>query len=76
MDYSIIDRRKNPGGKSLPNRQRFLKRVKKFLGEEIKKNMKTALDKAIDSLIVEQNAYGLNSPERRAITYAIKELES
>lgn len=40
-DYSIIDRRKNPKGKNLPNRQRFLKRVKKYLGEQIKKNMKT-----------------------------------
>jgi uncharacterized sporulation protein YeaH/YhbH (DUF444 family) len=26
--YHIVDRRLNPGGKSLPNRQRFLRRVK------------------------------------------------
>jgi hypothetical protein len=38
--------------------------------------MKTPLEKAIDALIIEQNAYGLNSPERRAITHAIKELEN
>lgn len=37
-DFIIIDRRKNPTGKNLPNRQRFIKHVKKFLSEKIKKS--------------------------------------
>lgn len=56
-DYSIIDRRKNPKGKNLPNRQRFLKRVKKYLGEQIKKNMK-------DRSITDQNGADISVPNR------------
>lgn len=56
-DYSIIDRRKNPKGKNLPNRQRFLKRVKKYLGEEIKRNMKT-------KSITDQGGADINVPNK------------
>ena len=38
-DYHIIDRRENPKGKNLPNRQKFLKRVKKFLGNQVRDAM-------------------------------------
>lgn len=38
--FIIIDRRKNPSGKNLPNRQRFLKRVRKHLSKQIKDAMK------------------------------------
>lgn len=36
---TIIDRRQNPGGKSLPNRQRFLRRAKDHLKEAVKKKI-------------------------------------
>ncbi len=36
---TIIDRRQNPGGKSLPNRQRFLRRAKEHLKEAVKKKI-------------------------------------
>lgn len=35
-DYHIIDRRSNPKGKNLPNRQRFLKKVRKSLRDQIR----------------------------------------
>lgn len=38
-DKFIIDRRKNPKGKSLSNRQRFIRRVKEHLRERVKKNI-------------------------------------
>lgn len=34
-DYIIIDRRKNPTGKNLPNRQRFLRHIKKWLTKKV-----------------------------------------
>ena len=37
-DFIIIDRRKNPTGKNLPNRQRFIKHTKKWLSDKIKKS--------------------------------------
>lgn len=36
--YSIIDRRKNPRGKNLPNRQRFIERVKHKIQKHLKEN--------------------------------------
>lgn len=35
-DYHIIDRRSNPKGKNLPNRQRFLKKVRKNLRDQVR----------------------------------------
>jgi uncharacterized sporulation protein YeaH/YhbH (DUF444 family) len=35
-DYHIIDQRSNPKGKNLPNRQKFLKKVKKYLKDQIR----------------------------------------
>lgn len=35
-DYHIIDRRSNPKGKNLPNRQRFLKKVRKSLRDQVR----------------------------------------
>lgn len=35
-DYHIIDRRDNPKGKNLPNRQKFLKKVKKNLKDQVR----------------------------------------
>lgn len=39
-DYHIIDRRENPKGKNLPNRQKFLKRVRKYLDTQVRDAMK------------------------------------
>ena len=39
MSIYIIDRRKNPKGKSISNRQRFIRRAKKHLSERIHKNV-------------------------------------
>ena len=38
-DYHIIDRRNNPKGKNLPNRQKFLKKVRKHLKEQVRDAM-------------------------------------
>jgi uncharacterized protein len=38
-DYHIIDRRENPKGKNLPNRQKFLKRVRKHIKEQVRDSM-------------------------------------
>lgn len=38
-DYHIIDRRQNPRGKNLPNRQKFLKKVKKYLKNRVRDAM-------------------------------------
>jgi len=38
-DYHIIDRRDNPKGKNLPNRQKFLKKVRKHLKEQVRDAM-------------------------------------
>lgn len=35
-DYHIIDQRSNPKGKNLPNRQKFLKKVKKYLKDQVR----------------------------------------
>lgn len=39
MSKYIIDRRENPKGKSLSNRQRFIQKSKKILEDQIKKNL-------------------------------------
>lgn len=46
MSYTIIDRRKNPHGKSTSNRQRFLKRTKEQLRKSVKEKL---LDRSITS---------------------------
>lgn len=38
-NYHIIDRRENPKGKNLPNRQKFLKKVKKHLKDKVRDAM-------------------------------------
>lgn len=38
-DYHIIDRRANPKGKNLPNRQKFLKKVRKQLKDQVRDAM-------------------------------------
>ena len=38
-DYHIIDRRDNPKGKNLPNRQKFMKKVRKHLKEQVRDAM-------------------------------------
>ena len=44
MSYNIIDRRLNPGGKSIGNRQRFIKRAKESLKRSVKDGL---LDRSI-----------------------------
>ena len=47
---NIIDRRPNPKGKSLPNRQKFIRRSKDYITDSIKKNIKDAnIDGIIDN---------------------------
>lgn len=46
---NIIDRRPNPKGKSLPNRQKFIRRSKEYIADSIKKNIKDANIDSIDS---------------------------
>lgn len=36
MDYHIIDQRKNPKGKNLPNRQKFLRKVRKYIKDQVR----------------------------------------
>lgn len=38
-DYHIIDRRQNPKGKNLPNRQKFMKKVRKHLKDQVREAM-------------------------------------
>jgi uncharacterized sporulation protein YeaH/YhbH (DUF444 family) len=38
-DYHIIDRRENPKGKNMPNRQKFLKRVRKHVKDQVRDSM-------------------------------------
>lgn len=39
MRHTIIDRRKNPGGKNMPNRQRFVKRIRGQISNSIRRKM-------------------------------------
>jgi uncharacterized sporulation protein YeaH/YhbH (DUF444 family) len=54
MSKYIIDRRKNPKGKSLSNRQRFIRRAKKHLTERIHKNIvkRSITDKGEESISI------------------------
>ena len=61
-DYSIIDRRKNPSGKNLPNRQRFLKRVRKHLREQVREQMNTRNIKQKDGTDISVPVDGINEP--------------
>jgi uncharacterized sporulation protein YeaH/YhbH (DUF444 family) len=61
-DYSIIDRRKNPSGKNLPNRQRFLKRVRKYLREQVREAMNTRKIKSKDGTDISVPGDGINEP--------------
>ncbi|NHK28554.1 DUF444 family protein [Parvularcula flava] len=47
--YHFIDRRKNPKGKSLGNRQRFLKRAKAQIKEAVNKSLRDRSVKDLDS---------------------------
>ena len=46
--FHFIDRRKNPKGKSLGNRQRFLKRAKAQIKEAVNKSLRERSMKEID----------------------------
>jgi len=61
-DYSIIDRRKNPSGKNLPNRQRFLKRVRKYLRDQVREAMNTRKIKSKDGTDISVPGDGINEP--------------
>ena len=54
MSKYIIDRRKNPKGKSISNRQRFIRRAKKHLSERIHKNVvnRSITDKGEESISI------------------------
>ena len=43
----IVDRRLNPGGKSLVNRQRFLRRAKAYVSQAVRDSLK---DRSIKDL--------------------------
>jgi len=46
MDYTIVDRREAPGGKNIPNRQKFIERAKDSLRKSVKKGLQ---DRSITS---------------------------
>ena len=54
MSKYIIDRRLNPKGKSISNRQRFIRRAKKHLSERIHKNVvnRSITDKGEESISI------------------------
>ena len=62
MTKYIIDRRLNPKGKSLSNRQRFIRRAKKYLKERIHKNIidRSITDKGKESISIPTG--GINEP--------------
>lgn len=63
-DFNIIDRRKNPGGKNLSNRQRFIKHVKKWLSDRIKKAPHGPITggRAMDDRPIEIPVDGIDEP--------------
>ena len=61
-DYTIIDRRKNPGGKNLTNRQRFLKRVRKHIKDQVRDAMNTRKIKSKDGEDVVVPVDSINEP--------------
>ena len=54
MTKYIIDRRLNPKGKSVSNRQRFIRRAKKHLTERVRKNVvdRSITDKGEESISI------------------------
>lgn len=58
--YNIIDRRKNPSGKNLPNRQRFIERAKHKIRERIKDtfNKRSITDDANEQITID----GIDEP--------------
>lgn len=54
MTKYIIDRRKNPKGKSISNRQRFIRRAKKHLTDKVRKNVvdRSITDKGEESISI------------------------
>ena len=61
-DYSIIDRRKNPSGKNLPNRQRFLKRVKRQVKEQVRDAMNNRKIRQTDGVDIVVPGEGIEEP--------------
>jgi len=61
-DYQIIDRRKNPSGKSLSNRQRFLRKVKKHLRDQIREAMNSRKIESKDGEEIVVPGDGINEP--------------
>ena len=61
-DYHIIDRRENPKGKNLSNRQKFLKKVRKHLNEQVRgaMNKKSITDSGGTDISVPTD--GINEP--------------
>lgn len=64
--YSIIDRRKNPKGKNLPNRQRFLERVKHKIKDKLKENLSK---RSITSNDSEEISVDIDSVEEPSFSY-------
>jgi len=61
-DYTIIDRRKNPGGKNLTNRQRFLKRVRNHVKGQVRDAMNTRKIKSKDGENIVVPVDSINEP--------------
>ena len=61
-NYHIIDRRENPKGKNLPNREKFLKKVKTHIKDQVRKAMgkKSLTDKDGTDITVPNN--GIKEP--------------
>lgn len=61
-DYHIIDRRANPKGKNLPNRQKFLRKVRKHLKDQVRDamNKRKITDDGGESISVPVD--GINEP--------------
>ena len=63
MSFTIIDRRPNPGGKNLGNRQRFIKKAKEQITKEIKKGVLDRSIKSSDGQVVHVTSDGISEPE-------------
>lgn len=61
-DYHIIDRRDNPKGKNLPNRQKFMKKVRKHLKEQVRDAMGKKRITDSDSTDIVVPSDGINEP--------------
>ena len=71
--FHFIDRRKNPKGKSLGNRQRFLKRAKAQIKEAVNKSLRERSMKEIDKgekiTIPSKSTADLDPFPRNTMTY-------